>query len=704
MTQKPLPLPHFPTRYQAVVWRNWNLVPPERLAKVLRASTDQVFQTAEDLGLKYRQNEWRLWVKRGYQTIIRRNWDLLDREQLLQLLDWSDDKLEFVLKEEDFFYYKLGLFKPECEKVYYRSLTETETDHTAEIKNTVTEALSQAPQTDPPFAFLSRYGSKPRSVLSQTDDLRMIYSYSALYGDSLMDDELDSYPEGLLHDYAACGVNAVWLPGILYTLVPWLGKAERCSKDWQKRQCNLRKLTERAAKYGIRVILYLNEPRSMPKSFFDRHPDWKGSPDESGDNFALCTSVPNVLTKLSDGVRSLFEAVPKLGGLLSITMSENLTHCKSRGGTCRRCAGRSADELTVEVNNAIDQAMHKAAPKARMLAYCWAWKNPEEVIRRLNPDITVISVSESGLPTDCLGSISEVHDYSVSKPGPGPAALRVWKNALNRGLQTGAKVQLNNSWELSAVPYIPVPNLVEEHLTRLRKDGVRDLMLSWTLGGYPGGNLELLSQSKEELARRKFGSGAERVLKAWDIFSDAFHQFFPNNETASLYFAPQNFGPMTLLYAEPTGRDATMIGFPYDDLDTWRGAKDNAAAHSLKNPFPAEIMELAFCKLSERWKEGLKFLSGPPPSGADEAEWKDLQNIAMACYCHFRTAYNQICWVQRRGDPAILREERILAELMLKLLRKDSRLGYEASNHYLYTENDFLEKIINCEFLLKRMN
>ena len=55
MTQKPLPLPHFPTRFQAVVWRNWNLVPPERLAKVLRASTDQVFQTAEDLGLKYRQ-------------------------------------------------------------------------------------------------------------------------------------------------------------------------------------------------------------------------------------------------------------------------------------------------------------------------------------------------------------------------------------------------------------------------------------------------------------------------------------------------------------------------------------------------------------------------------------------------------------------------------------------------------------------------
>ena len=48
---------------------------------------------------------------------------------------------------------------------------------------------------------------------------------------------------------------------------------------------------------------------------------------------------------------------------------------------------------------------------------------------------------------------------------------------------------------------------------------------------------------------------------------------------------------------------------------------------------------------------------------------------------------------------AILREERELAETMLRLLRSDSRFGYEASNHYLYTENDFLEKIINCDHL-----
>jgi len=39
---------------------------------------------------------------------------------------------------------------------------------------------------------------------------------------------------------------------------------------------------------------------------------------------------------------------------------------------------------------------------------------------------------------------------------------------------------------------------------------------------------------------------------------------------------------------------------------------------------------------------------------------------------------------------------------MLRLVRQDSRLGFEAGNHYLYTKNDLLEKIINCDDLLQQ--
>jgi hypothetical protein len=38
-----------------------------------------------------------------------------------------------------------------------------------------------------------------------------------------------------------------------------------------------------------------------------------------------------------------------------------------------------------------------------------------------------------------------------------------------------------------------------------------------------------------------------------------------------LYVAPQNYGPQNLLYLEPTGYTASMIGYPYDDIEGWSG-------------------------------------------------------------------------------------------------------------------------------------
>ena len=34
-------------------------------------------------------------------------------------------------------------------------------------------------------------------------------------------------------------------------------------------------------------------------------------------------------------------------------------------------------------------------------------------------------------------------------------------------------------------------------------------------------------------------------------------------------------------------------------------------------------------------------------------------------------------------------------------MAQDSRIGYEASNHYYFTRNDLAEKVINCTFLLE---
>ena len=112
-----------------------------------------------ELGLVRDDADLQLWSERGFLTIIRRNWELLPYEQLLELLDWPPKKLAFVLKEDDFMWGKMGRLKPRCEAVYYAPLNSEERRDTAEIKNLMTEKFSSLPErTDRPFSFLQRYG------------------------------------------------------------------------------------------------------------------------------------------------------------------------------------------------------------------------------------------------------------------------------------------------------------------------------------------------------------------------------------------------------------------------------------------------------------------------------------------------------------------------------------------------------------------
>ena len=289
-------------------------------------------------------------------------------------------------------------------------------------------------------------------------------------------------------------------------------------------------------KHGLKLILYLNEPRGMPDAFFKMHPDWRGVKAERSDRYALCTSNPDVLEKLSKGVETLFRKVPELGGLFCITMSENLTNCFSKGCSdpaqfCPRCAKRTAPEVIVKCWRPLNAGRTEKKADAEVIAWSWAWSPDwdEDVIARLPSGVKLMMVSESHLETDCCGGIKgKVIDYSISKPGPGPTFARLANKARKAKIPIIAKVQLNNTWENSAVPYIPVPGLVQEHLDNLRALGVKDFMVSWTLSGYSGGNIPLLDKSKEELAKERFGSAASEILKACSFFDKGF-RFFPFN-------------------------------------------------------------------------------------------------------------------------------------------------------------------------------
>ena len=51
------------------------------------------------------------------------------------------------------------------------------------------------------------------------------------------------------------------------------------------------------------------------------------------------------------------------------------------------------------------------------------------------------------------------------------------------------------------------------------------------------------------------------------------------------------------------------------------------------------------------------------------------------------------------ADQGILADEISNARELYALAKNDSRIGFEASNHYFYVPLDLAEKVINCHWI-----
>ena len=276
--------PHFPDRVHALVWRNWPLVPVERIAQVLGTAPEAVARLGAEMGLGLPPSITPGQQRRSYITVIRRNWHLLPYEQLLQLLGWTAEQMAFTLREDDFLYVKLGNLKPRCEPIRYDSIPAGSAARRQQLAKVLEQEFGSAlrAQTDPLFGFVERLSQPPSSSAVNPAILkfspRFCYSYFALYGDPLLDPGATAYPDGYLAQLAAVGVDGVWLQGVLHKLAPFPWDAA-VSARWEERLARLRELGRAApAATASPFTWYLNEPRSMPLSSSNSRPELKGRP------------------------------------------------------------------------------------------------------------------------------------------------------------------------------------------------------------------------------------------------------------------------------------------------------------------------------------------------------------------------------------------------------------------------------------------
>ncbi|MBQ9875229.1 MAG: hypothetical protein IJM30_12285 [Thermoguttaceae bacterium] len=735
----PEPTPHFPSRVAAFVWRNWNLVDLDRAAETIGASPDDLKAIADAMGLpEYVAPKWD--PARSYITIARRNWSLLPYEQLLTLLNFEPKEFAEKLREDDFLSVKLGA-KPNCEPLVYLAPTEEELEAARKIAERVRDVLgdeSTLAET-PRFSFLDDFSGEveaPELAASETSSeserfqIRYLHSYFAVFGDPLLRDSSELYPDKLLEKLRERGINGVWLHSLLRDLTPGTDDFPEFGEKSEIRRANLRDLVARAKRFGIDVYLYMNEPRAMPTSFFETRPETRGV--EEGAYSAMCASSPKVRRWLSDSLAFLFKDVPGLGGVFTISGSENLTTCVSHGrfASCERCSKRTDAELIADLNAAIEEGVHRSAPDAKVIVWDWGWRGhaiATDIVEKLPKNVWLQSVSEWATPIERGGVPVSVGEYSISVVGPGPRALAHWDAAKKAGLKTIAKCQFNSTWELASIPTIPALDLVAKHAKNLANSGVDGVMAGWSLGGYPSVNLETVqafaanpSATEDEIldlmATRLFGTeGAPLARQGWTTASKAFEEF-PYGGSV-VYDAPNQIGPANLLRLEPTGWPATMVGIPYDHLDAWRG------------PYPPEIFASQMEKCGSGFLQGAASLAKAARIAPEE---RKEEALAQARYAEvagvvYLSVANQTRFVLLRDRMAELKKQSTATEAraelrecaeraielakneieLAKRLRRaameDSRVGFESTNQYWFVPNDLVEKIVSCLDIIERL-
>ena len=112
--------------------------------------------------------------------------------------------------------------------------------------------------TAKPFDFCPMFAlRREKTVTDETPrfEERYCYSYCALYGDTFLDKNLidESFPDELLSAYRNAGITGVWTHIILYTVVEFPFD-KSFSTGFEERQKGMRYLTEKLAKYGLKLF------------------------------------------------------------------------------------------------------------------------------------------------------------------------------------------------------------------------------------------------------------------------------------------------------------------------------------------------------------------------------------------------------------------------------------------------------------------
>ncbi len=562
-------------------------------------------------------------------------------------------------------------------------------------------------------------------------------------------DDVNYYPDEYLNRLAHDGINAVWLTIKYRDLCPSKYFPE-FGQDSARRLEKLRWTVDHCARYGIKIYPLCIEPAGfgereylLPFDLMERYPELAGHKGAHWINF--CTSSDIGQAYLEEATFTLFEAVPRLGGLVGIQLGERPTHCCSVmsqlfDNNCPRCSKRKPGEVFADTWAAMTRGMHRVNPSAELISWIYTPMVDEtsessidekkeairQVIAHAPRDLTVQLNFESSGQTQQLGRTHAISDYSLSYVGPSDMYADCARISQKNDGNMSAKIQVGCSHETATVPFVPVPGALYRKYREMRTLGVRAAMQCWYFGNYPSPmtkaagmlSFEPFPETEDEflssLARSDWmNEHVDTVLAAWKNFQDAYEHF-----PAALQFSwygPVHDSVAWPLHLVPVDRPIApswQLGFaPSGDRIGECFAYDQSWE---------DVIELC-CEMTQRWDEGVQRLESIESCYEKNISRRMDISVAKAMGVQLRSAWNVVrFYALREALPYLAMPEQLehldrLREIVadeinnsqqiLTLAQTDSRLGFhsEAEGYKYFPEKltwriDLLQALLANEF------
>ena len=562
--------------------------------------------------------------------------------------------------------------------------------------------------------------------------------------DELMN-EIDYYPDEYLDKLAHEGINGLWMT-IYFRDLPSSFFPGRGS-NFEQRMRKLRKTVDKCARYGIRIFIFLSEPKKFgltppfqPVKDTEKHPEVLGTIYKRNglDLRMFCTSTDTGIAYIQESVAHIFSAVPELGGIINIMLGEDNGSCAAFETTeaepippqnrCPRCSKRDYAEIFRDQALAFSQTMHKYNPDAEYIGWFYAprqhdgsafMKRLAHIAEKWPKEASIMFNFESGGTSMQLGKKRIVLDYSLAYVGPS----ELFKQIVDSAPRTAAKLQVGCSHEDASVPFIPVPLNLYDKYHFLHEHKVSSVMQCWYFGNYPGlmnkaaGELSFEPFPKSahdflvNLAHPVWGCDAEKIAEAWTLFSNAY-RLFPSNVNFEWY-GPLHQSIAWPLHLFPVDKpiSPSWLLKTYPEVSGDRIGECFGYFHTLQ-----EGIQLC-TEMQQKWQMGVQILEALRASYKENIDRLMDINLASAIGIQMKSTLNILRFYALREEmlfykkdnlkemKQIVEDEIVNTKEMITLCQQDSRLGFhpEAEGYLFYPEKlqariTLLQELLNEDF------